>query len=321
MAKKGIVITVGIIINFLVSSVGISQLIETDIVDKKLSYFISQEDKLGSKIFVNSANHISGKGIAQPVIYEREEENLPNLLVYYFYYESDSTIDYILYEWDEINFIGYDSAKVKSREELNFYVERFKILKKGFVSKFGESEGWGSIDEEKIESGSFVRSDEWNRQEKTNLDLSISITNHVKEDRFSMHPYHRIRLYVKNPPKRESSSLPAISDSLLTESKLLLDLLLENLKNEKIEKIREFFSETVNNQISEEQIKALRREINFDKKLNLFYYGYQANLNMDYFLVLFYNYDMNTGSEIKEGVKLILDVNNEVVGLQTFKMQ
>ena len=62
------------------------------------------EERLGGERISTTSNHISFRGEAQPIKFLRKEKEIPDLTVYYFFKKADSTMSYILYEWDISNF-------------------------------------------------------------------------------------------------------------------------------------------------------------------------------------------------------------------------
>ena len=75
-----------------------------DIHNVSLNECLKLEESLGSERLENTSNHVSFSGDAQPIKYLRKEMIIPDLTVFYYFKEADSTMSSILYEWDISNF-------------------------------------------------------------------------------------------------------------------------------------------------------------------------------------------------------------------------
>jgi hypothetical protein len=94
-------------LSFMLTYFATGQSLQLNIQTKKLQDLIKLEDSLGSKKIKSESEYMSEPGIAWPETYRRKESKVPDMFCYYFYYEKDSSIDYILYEWDESKFTGF----------------------------------------------------------------------------------------------------------------------------------------------------------------------------------------------------------------------
>ncbi len=218
-----------------------SQVLELDTHKRKLVDFLQLEEKMGSVRVENKSNFISGNGVAQPVQFMRKEKGIPDLLVYYFYFQHDSSIYYILYEWDESNFKDYQENTKISSPEINAFIDRYKALY-GQVSKtFGEGKSEGSItDMSKIETGDFDKQDIWNPNDSTKIDLSITLSSkYEKKGAMSINPTYRIRLYTTNLTKSKNEiGLEKLDENKVKQLDTVLQAFMSALKNNEIDKAR-----------------------------------------------------------------------------------
>ena len=120
-----------------------AQSLSLDIHSSKLADFIGLETRLGSKKVENEFRYILERGVAQPVIYRRKQERVSDLLCNYFYYEKDSVIQYILYQWDETNLNGYQEIARKTDSEIVGYVNKYNALYAQIAKRYGDSEKEG----------------------------------------------------------------------------------------------------------------------------------------------------------------------------------
>jgi len=174
-------------------------LIRADIQDKKLEDFVKFENEIGSKLYKSDESHISFKPVLEPVIFERKEKEIPNLLVFYTPYKDGSTIAEILYEWDIRNFdksdnvqksLSFDKAMIKKYREIVYEISK----------KYGKSIQEGNIDDlGLLNSDGIKRSDEWKINDSFTINSYIVLSEYRKEDGMAtIIPTHKIRLYVTN---------------------------------------------------------------------------------------------------------------------------
>ena len=164
----------------------------------KLQFFTNLEQTLKSKKFITQTEYISSPGIAQPVIYRRKETLLPDLLCYYFYYIRDSSIAYVLYEWDEQNFSKQEPS-IKSDKEIKSFISKYNNIYSDIISKFGQSiTGGDKLIVSAVKKG-ITKIDNWKLENGTKIQLYITLSS-LKEKNldFETTPTYRIRLYIYN---------------------------------------------------------------------------------------------------------------------------
>ncbi|AMR32756.1 hypothetical protein A0256_15660 [Mucilaginibacter sp. PAMC 26640] len=168
-----------------------------DIKDKTMAYARGYEKAAKSTPVEPSSQYLSGADVGQPLIYRRKENLLPDLLVYYFPNTKDSTINSILYEWDESNFTKNHQAITQPIEKLSPYIDRYLVLKKQAEAIFGTSETGGSAnDAALIETGRFKLKDGFLKDGVT-VEMYVVLSNKQETNGIvSILPTHRIRMYV-----------------------------------------------------------------------------------------------------------------------------
>jgi len=185
-----------------VAAGGFAQSINPDLLGKKMTLAIKQEQQLKSKIYTNDEDIIISGGMAMPVRFIRVEKNIPNLIVQYVFSEKDSIIRKIEYEWDVRNFDKSDH-NVKPLAFNKALIERYNSLVKFFNQKYGAGTTKGDLsDLTKIEVlGGLTRSDKWNNGQVDVL-MYTTISNHYEATAYGARiPTHRIRLYLSEPRK------------------------------------------------------------------------------------------------------------------------
>ncbi len=192
-----------ITICLLLTYFAVGQNLQLDIHIKKLIDFIKLEDSLSSKKIKGESEYMSEPGIAQPEIYRRKETKVPDMLCYYFYHEKDSSIDYILYEWDESNFTGFKENSKKSQAEVANFIERYNQIYSEIAVRFGKSQSEGDFSNISLVQEGMTRKDTWKPNDNTEIELYTTLSSkYEKKGPFTVNPTYRIRLYVRNTDNR-----------------------------------------------------------------------------------------------------------------------
>jgi hypothetical protein len=306
----------------LINSFAYSQTVELDTHHKKLAAFLSLEHSLGSVRLENKSNYISLPGVAQPVKFGRKEEDIPDLVVYYFYYTNDSSIDYILYEWDAENVKGYQDTAKKSPKEINAFIAKYNGLFHQISQTFGKSESSGSLtDLSKIETGDFSKEDVWKPDDSTKIDLSLVLSSkyEVRGPTTSIATY-RIRLYDFNLSKKPGETgLQKPDENKIKELDSVAQAFLFNLKNNDLGKARSALSPLVAGHVSDEQLEKLRQNVKLDQALVVYFSGIQMGLDGSQMLMLQYKYEADNSSPPGELVRVLFDEKGKILGIRPTK--
>jgi hypothetical protein len=186
----------------IVSATSFAQSVNPDLLGKKISLAIKQEQQLKSEIYTNDEDIIIAGGMAIPVRFIRVEKDIPNLIVQYIFSEKDSIIRKIEYEWDVRNFDKSDH-NVKPLAFNKALIERYNNLVTFFTKKYGAGAIKGDLsDLTKIEAlGGLTRTDKWNNGHVDVL-MYTTISNHYEATAYGASiPTHRIRVYLSEPRK------------------------------------------------------------------------------------------------------------------------
>ncbi|WP_294308681.1 hypothetical protein [uncultured Chryseobacterium sp.] len=174
---------------------------------------------MGNELFKTDENYVSVKPVFKPVIFERKEKDIPNLLVFYYGYKKDSAIAEILYEWDVHNFdkgenvkkaIAFNKAMIKKYLELIGEVSK----------KYGKSIREGNLDNLDLLNSSegLHRSDEWKINDSISISDNIDLSEHYeRQGMMATVPTHKIRLYVMNEREEEDAGNALSKDRFIPD--------------------------------------------------------------------------------------------------------
>ncbi|WP_034761032.1 hypothetical protein [Chryseobacterium gregarium] len=306
----------------LISQVTYSQnIIQTDIQGKKLDYFIKLENKLGSKIYKTHEEYDSPGPVLQPIIFERKEREIPNLLVFYTPYKKDSTIAEILYEWDIHNFEKGDDVK----KPLNFskaMIKKYHDIVAEISKKYGKSEREESL--EKLEfltsDGGIERSDRWEVNDGLKISSYINLSEFYERNEMVITvPTHKIRLYVTKEKEEKDNS----GDVLSTENiKLFNDeflKLIDKLKISDFSETRNFLSERIRTSATDDILKGLIENTHFENTIEIFTTGYQLIEDGNQYPMLQYKYVEDRSVPPKEIITVIFEQDGKILGIKPIK--
>lgn len=313
-----------IIIGFLLISTSVfGQEFNFDIHNTSLDEYLKMEERLGSEKIPTSSNHVSFSGEAQPIKFLRKEKIIPDLTAFYFFKKTDSTMSYILYEWDVSNFEKQDNNQ-KSEKFQKALIAKYKELKKNISEDFGQPKVKSNYSNlaQYDQKNFFEEKSAWNPNDSTELELySIASNHYEKKGAMTINPTHRIRLYIRNQSKEKEKEIPKLDDKKLAELEKIKIEFFNTLKAKNLPKSKEFLSDLILEKVTDEQINILIENINFDKQTELIYSGVQMGYGGRMFTLLQYKYSDDNSNPPNEMIKLIFDNKDKVVGIQPIKMQ
>jgi len=189
------------IVFLLLTTLIYSQTVEIEIHKNRIRDFMIIEQRLESEKLENKSTYILQKGVAQPILFKRKQSNLPDLIVSYFYFEKDSSISSILYEWDDKTVNGQNPNKTP--KEINDFINHYTNLFDQVSKKFGDSKSTGNMkDLSKIETGDFKKTDLWSPNDSTKVELYMILSSrYEKRGNTTINPTYRVRLEIKNQGK------------------------------------------------------------------------------------------------------------------------
>jgi hypothetical protein len=292
-----------------------------DIHEISLSKIIEIEKNIGSKRIQNESRYYSGKGIAQPIRFQRKENKIPDCIIKYQFYEKDSVLTEIEYEWDVYNFEKNDN----NQKTLTFekaMIKKYETLKEMVSKKFGRPKiesNYSNLAKYK-QNHFFEESSTWDVNDSTIIKISTTISNYYeKEGAVTINPTHRIRFNIINTSKNEDTSTAKLDEKKLSELEKIKTDFFKALKAKNFTKSKEFLSELILEKVTDEQINMLIDNINFDKETKLVYSGIQMGLDGSLFTILQYKYFDDNSNPSVEIIKLTFDDKNKVVGIQPIK--
>ena len=313
-----------IIIGFLLLSTSLfGQGFNFDIQNTSLEEYLKMEKILGGRKIQNESRYYSGQGIAQPIRFQRKEKDIPDCIVSYQFYEIDSLLTEIEYEWDVSNFEKKDNNQ-KSKKFQKALISKYKELKTLISKDFGKPQvkkNYSNIS--RLDSiNTFVESSTWKPNDSLVIEMHATISNYYeKKGAITINPVHRIRLYIRNQLKEKEKETPKLDDKKLAElEKIKIDFF-NALKEKDFPKSKEFLSDLIIEKVTDEQINILINNIKFEKKTELIFSGVQVGLDNSIFTILQYKYSDDKTNPPTELIKLIFDDKNKIVGIQPIKLQ
>jgi hypothetical protein len=295
------------------------QNLQLDVHANRLRDFINLEQSLGSKKVKSESNYVSERGVAQPEIYKRTEEKVPDLLSYYFYYEKDSTIDYILYEWDESNFTGFKENATKTNAEIATFIEKYNQLYAQVAAKYGKSQQKGDLTDISLAEKGMTRTDNWRPNDSTEIEMYTTLSNkYEKRGAVTTNPTYRIRLYVRNTKTTTEAQMQLSDEKVLTLDSTS-QAFFSAMKSKNFEQAKTYLSTLISNNITDAQLEQLSQAVRFAEILELFFKGVQTGLDGSAFYILQYKYSSETNNPPKEMIKMVFDNSNRIVGIQPMR--
>jgi hypothetical protein len=309
-----------ITIIFILSHFANGQNLQLDIHVNKLGDFINLEQSLGSKKVKSESNYVSGRGAVQPEIYRRKEEKVPDLLIYYFYNEKDSTINYILYEWDESNFTGFKENAKKTNAEVANFIEKYNQLYTQVAAKYGKSEQKGDLTNISLVDEGMTRTDNWKPNDSTEVEMYTTLSNkYEKRGMVTTNPTYRIRLYVRNTKTINTDAQMQLSDEKVKALDSSSQAFFSAMKSKSFEQAKGYLSTLISKNVTNAQLEQLSQAVRFGENLELFFNGVQTGLDGSVFYILQYKYSSETNNPPKEMIKMVLDDGNKIAGIQPLK--
>jgi hypothetical protein len=291
-------------------------LIRTDIQEKKLDDFIKIENEIGSKLFKSDESNVSFKPVLQPIIFERKEKNIPNLLVFYTPYKDNSRIAEILYEWDVYNFDKGDNVK-KSLAFNKAMIKKYYEIVDEISKKFGKSIQEGNMDNlSLLNSEGLKRSDEWRINDSLKVNSYIALSEYYeKNGMVTTAPTHRIRMYVTN--EREEHEQNLTQEKIAMFHTFFLDFIAK-LKASDYKGAENLFSDKIKDTVTEDALKKLLENTHFEKEIVLFTTGYQIVGDGNNYPMLQYKYS-NDSEPPKEIIAVLFEDDGKIIGIRPLK--
>ncbi len=293
-----------------------------DIHNTTLQECLQLEKNIGSEQLPSTSKYISLSGDAQPIEFQRKESLIPDLISSYFFKENDSTMSYVLYEWDAKNFEDDTNLDNKKSEKFQkALIEKYHRLE-AMVSKiYGESVSEGDLSNFKLanEREGLQKRDIWNINDSTEIEMYTTISNYYEErEMVTIGTTHNIRLYIKNTKKENT---PQLDYEKANELFALSVEFIQELGSKNLVKSKEYLSPAIIDIVTDEQLNSLIENLHFDRKTELFYSGVQIGLDGTVYTILQLKYTDDTSSPPKELIKIVMDDTDKIIGIQPIKLQ
>jgi len=287
-----------------------------DIHNTTLEDCIKFEESIGSELIPTTSNHISFSGEAQPIKFKRLEEIIPDLIVFYKFKESDSTLTSILYEWDVSNFDKRDnnkqSAEIQEGVKEKYYELKSKLLKE--FQKVEIDSNYSNIarfDPENI----FEQSCNWEPNDSTSIELYSTVSNfYKKEGASTINPVHRIRLYIKNKERKKEP--PILDDKRKSDLDSLTFRFFDSIKKSEFEISKELLSEALRSQATKEVLKQIYNSIEDVSNFELSATGIQYGMDGKSYTILNYSRIEKDENTNVNNFKVVFNDKNEIVSLK-----
>jgi len=287
-----------------------------DIHNTTLEDCIKFEESIGSELIPTTSNHISFSGEAQPINFKRLEEIIPDLIVFYKFKESDSTLTSILYEWDVSNFDKRDnnkqSAEIQEGVKEKYYELKSKLLKE--FQKVEIDSNYSNIarfDPENI----FEQSCNWEPNDSTSIELYSTVSNfYKKEGASTINPVHRIRLYIKNKERKKEP--PILDDKRKSDLDSLTFRFFDSIKKSEFEISKELLSEAIRSQATKEVLKQIYNSIEDVSNFELSATGIQYGMDGKSYTILNYSRIEKDENTNVNNFKVVFNDKNEIVSLK-----
>lgn len=291
---------------------------------KTIGYFIHVEDKLGSAAYKYRYSYIGKSGLAQPIQYRRREKDVPDLLVTYYFYQSDSVIDKIEYNWNESQFRDtFDSKDRKSPAEIMPYLKRYNEIYSDIRAQYGEGKMQGNMDTSGITSDQFRLENEvrWQSKDSSKLALSIYLSNkYIVSGNTYSYPQYHIKLTIENPsPPDKSSDKGRLSDEKIHALDSTYQLFLSDMRKNEIDSARTKLSPLLINKVSNTQLIELRKNLRLNESLVVFMSGMQFFMDGSQGIMLQYKYESDKETPPVEVVKVLFDDSGKILGIRPSK--
>lgn len=299
-----------------------SQSFELDIHKHKLEDCLKMEAALGSTPVTDETKFISESGVAQPVLFQRREHDLPDLRCYYFYFQKDSTMDYVLYEWDVRNFNKDDDSIKIPDKEIDAFIEKYKRLYSLITKDYGVSKGDGILDDKsKIAEGDFRKEDTWTPNDSTKIDLYLNLSSkYERHGAVSIPCVYQIRFYVYNINGKQGQDSPGRpDDAKVKELDGTLTGFLSDVEKGDFTNARRSISARISANVTDQQLDGLRKYMESKDSLVIFFVGVQLGLDGSTNVMLQYRFATDTGTPPRELVKVLFDEKGKIVVIQPIK--
>lgn len=294
---------------------GSSQSLATNSHNKSIAEYIKLEKSLGSEIAERKDRYWPGRGIAQPIIFKRKQVNLPDLSVAYYYYELDSTIAQVDYEW---NLDGLEKILHPDDSVIRFLINKYNELHSEIRTRYGKSEREGEIgDISRLAAEGIKVQDLWRTNDSTAIDMYMTLSSQsFKSGAATMVPTYRIRVNIHNI-RKENLAFPIKPDKARMEQlDSVVTGFLKDLEAKRFDGARLKLADELTKAVKDDFLETMRKNIRFAEKLVI----YRTETHMDdkgaAYVVLQYKYRTDNENPPQELLAIVFNEQNQIAGLR-----
>ena len=285
--------------------------INLDIKNKKISFFKALESQNKSKQIKNKSNYINRFDVNQPIIYRRKQANLPDLLVYYYTIKKDSTIDYILYEWQDT------STAVMAQAQMKYYFNKYNELVAQISAKYGRSQSDGNLKDSSLIEKDYLRQADWWTNDAAYVEAYVVLSNkHSVMRNIRVLPTHTIRVFVRTPSIEHGPQ--ALSRDKAQQLDDKVQLFLKGLFMGDFDDSRKFIAPKVAARVNDEQFDKLKEAIQNDT-WQLDQNGKQVAVSGKLYTSLRYVRRADTAKQALDILNILFDDDDKIIAVQPFK--
>ncbi|UGU17964.1 hypothetical protein LS482_08790 [Sinomicrobium kalidii] len=293
-----------------------------DIYHTSLRDYLRMEEKLGSERIPTTSNHVSFSGDAQPIKFQRKENELPDLIVYYFFKEKDSSMSSVRYEWDVYNFEKKENNR-KNKKFQKALIKKYRALEKEITGLYGASETEGDLsDLSKAETdGGLKKKNTWRPNDSTEIEMYTAISNfYRKKGMVTTNPTHRIRLYIRKI-KKDKKEIPKLDSTRVTTLDRIAKDFFHALQAKNMEQSKVYLSGLIVQQVTDAQLYSITDNFNLEKETELMYSGVQLAPNGSTYTLLQYKHADDTSTPPGALIRVIFDEKDKIAGVQPVQLQ
>ena len=289
-----------------------------DIHGKRLADFRKFEQNLGATPEPNKYHQLQSADIAQPVIYRRKQQGMPDLLAYCYVYARDSSIEYLLYEWDQSNMPGNrEDTKIPLSQVLQL-IKTYNALTDQLTVKFGKSQTKGAItDTSKLDEG-LQREDNWTPNDSTAVKMyTVLSTRYEQNGAVTITPTYRIRLYINNIEPSAGTGMAPLDDLKIKMLDSVAQTFFSAMAIKDYDKARSCLSVTAARVATDTRLELMSKSFSFDQPLQVWMTGVSLGTDGTPAILFQYRYASDSGTPPKELIRITFDDSNKIKGARS----
>lgn len=254
-------------------------------------------------------NYSTFQGNVSPkLVYRVNENENPDLSIQYNFI-TENQIGNITYKWDNSFFNGNTLEKSNQIQQNNLINLYYKLIEE-LSQSYGKSLQEGTMDDLNRVNDIFglYRTDKW---ESTNCSITafIQLSNYLKQDiNETVYPIFKIEVVFEYKSSKETNVSLATCNAIF-------NAFIEDIEDKNYNKARNYFSNQVINSISEDYLKKIRNQINYNKEFSLYNTSKQLMADGSENQILQYKYLKDNNENPLEFVSVVYDNSGKILGI------